>query len=147
MTYHRTRSPRFMVGIGKLPNINPLIEALKLAAAKLRHAVCTAEKRRSSWAEICEQCPYFGILCNKPDCGRTDCSASLAVLMALFSGRHMRSPVPVEHQGECNAIRSRGICPRRVDSCRPWKPILALLISRLSGPIPKIPSADFWPEQ
>ena len=74
----------------------------------LRQQVLTAEKFRSLYAEIREQCPYFAITPRQTGLRRTDCSASNAALWRLFSGWHMCSPVSNRVSGECNAIKSCG---------------------------------------
>lgn len=74
----------------------------------LRHVVWTAEKFRSLYAEIREQCPYFAIVPRQTGLRRTGCSSSNALLAWVFSVRPKHSPVSRSPLGECNAIKSCG---------------------------------------
>jgi hypothetical protein len=59
----------------------------------LRHAVSTAEKFRSLYAEIREKCPYFAVIPKQTGLERKDSYSARGAQPWLFSGRQMRSPV------------------------------------------------------
>ena len=73
----------------------------------LRHAVCTAEKIRTSRFEIREKWPYFAITAQRTGLERMAHPILQAGFVTFFSVGRFGSPVSTTPSGECNAITNR----------------------------------------